>query len=804
MTNEAKRRRRRLILSTCVAAAGFAAPLAVRAADPAPPPGAAAGAPAPGAQVGEVIVTAERRAVDIQKSPLAITALSPRQLDAAFVNNAQGLNGLAPGLEITKASGFENLVSIRGVGSETPENSLTTVPGVSLFIDGVYIANTISLDQSLFDISDIEVLRGPQGALYGESSIGGAIIINTIQPQLNTFSGKADFSAGNYDLFRERGEVNIPIGDQFALVLSAQKYDHDGFTQDVAIPGFRLDDAHDESGKAELLWKPNDHFSATLTGEIYQSDQHGDAQKNINDPEPSPWQVFQDYPAHFRLTTQLYHLNLEYDGPWFEIKSVSAYQDLEHTQKEDSSRSAYSLIGEWDDVAAWNTAVHNMNQEIDILSLPGAKFQWIGGVFVMQQTTHQFVEEFECTTSAFQAPCPAPPPYVYGAIPALETETTSQIIAAAPSLAYGNNSHAVHKTAAVFAQGTYPILDNLRITGGIRYNYDYDADPSRNFAASGTSFADNKATTSEPTWRLEADWDVTSDNMLYLSGARGYKPGGANGSIGQAVVQPTFLPETSTAVEFGSKNLFLDQTLRLNASLFYAIHDNFQYIETDPAPFLGGIANVPRVDTYGAEFEGNWTSPDTHLRIEGNLALEHGEVVGTYRTIDSTIANMFEGPNFTGGFEDATFGPCAYYADYGYGYTAASRACYAQVEANATNVAGKSPPDMPNVSGSVAASYRFDFPWGSITPRIQEVYRGSEWARIFNAANLDWVPSYEVTNVYIEFAPTNSRLRLTLTGTNIFDVAGINSKYTDPYGTFTTSEQFIAPAQVIGTIAYSW
>src|SRR6202012_1650155 len=114
-------------------------------------------------------------------------AVGARQLDQSFVTNIAGLNGTVPSLEVTKASGFENLVTIRGVGSETPENSLTTTPGVSLFVDGVYIANTISPDQTLFDIDNIQVLRGPQGALYGESSIGGALIIESKQPVLKEF-----------------------------------------------------------------------------------------------------------------------------------------------------------------------------------------------------------------------------------------------------------------------------------------------------------------------------------------------------------------------------------------------------------------------------------------------------------------------------------------------------------------------------------------------------------------------------------------------------------------------------------------
>jgi iron complex outermembrane receptor protein len=177
---------------------------------------------APSAEVEGVIVTANRRASNLQATPLAITAISGDTLDKTFTNEISGLNAIVPSLEITKTSGFENLVTIRGVGSETPENAPTTVPGVSEFIDGVYIANTVSLDQTLFDIDHIEVLRGPQGALYGQSSIGGAITIVTKQPVLNTFDGSGDVSIGNYNLFRERAEVNVPVNDQVAVRASIQ------------------------------------------------------------------------------------------------------------------------------------------------------------------------------------------------------------------------------------------------------------------------------------------------------------------------------------------------------------------------------------------------------------------------------------------------------------------------------------------------------------------------------------------------------------------------------------------------------
>ena len=641
--------------------------------------------------VAPIVVNAERREVNIQKAPISITSVGPRQLDQSFITSAAGLNGTIPSLEITKASGFENLVTIRGVGSETPENSLTTTPGVSEFIDGVYIANTISLDQTLFDIGDIEILRGPQGALYGESSIGGAIILNTQQPKLNTWDGSADFSAGTYTLFRERGEVNIPLGDDFAVRVSAQKFDHDGFTNDVAIPGFRLDDQHDVSGKVALLWKPNDHFTATATAQLYYADQHGDAQKNSNDPSPDPRVVYQDYPAHFSLQNDLFHLNLEWDQPGFVVKSVTGYQYLAHVQQEDSSRSAFSLIGEYDDVAAWNTTVYNFTEEFDVLSKPGSKVKWDVGAFYMNQKSHQFVAEFECTVPG--SVCSAPT--------AAQLTVQPNIESAPPNnLDYGNDSHAVHWTYAVFGQFTYPVTDRFRVTGGARYNYDYDADPSFNFSAFGASSSDFKASTSEPTWRIEADYDLTPDNMIYVSASRGYKPGGVNGSYGQFLIPNTFAPETNTAFEIGSKNMFFDKMLRFNVSAFYYIHDNFQYIETDPIPFDGGISNIPRVDDYGAEFETNYVSTDGKLHIDGSLALERGTVVGEYKTVDSTVANALEGPNFSGqneeNFNTFTFGPCAFSGAY---YNPAGVACYNQVVGAATNIKGKQPPDMPQRVG---------------------------------------------------------------------------------------------------------
>jgi iron complex outermembrane receptor protein len=789
MSGSMGRTRRALMLSTCLVGlacvAGGAAAQQV-----------ASASTSASTQLQEVIVTAERRETDVQHTPDAVSVVSSRALDEQFINRITGLNAEVPSLEITKASGFENLVAIRGIGSETPENSLTTVPGVSEFIDGVYIANSISLDQTLFDVHDIEVLRGPQGALYGQSSTGGAILINTNQPELGRYSGAGDASFGNYNLYRERLEVNIPIGDTLALRLSGQKYDHTGFTNDVAIPGFKEDDAHDESGKAALLWKPTANFSATLTAQIYHSDQHGDAQKNIDDPESSPWSIYQDYPAHFKLTTQLYHLNLQWDLPWFTIKSVTAYQGLDHVQQEDSSRTAYSLASYYDDVAAWNTHVHNYTEELDFLSKSSGKVDWIAGLFGQYQGSKQYVLEYECT-----------PGYsCYGAPTSADLSASEQIANEGPNfpdnLYYGNLSHITHRSGSIFAQATWHATDALRVTAGIRGNWDYTRDVSFNFASPFLGTPDSSTTINPasvdavPTWRLEADYDVTPANMVYASYARGYKPGSVNGRSAQVVCSPTVatqcddvipadvLPEKNDAFEIGSKNYFLDHQLQLNVAGYYYIQSNFQYIEYSPIPFASGISNIPQIQDYGIEFESQYQSQDGRFHVGGTLALETGHISEPYKSIDSTLANAIE-----------TAAPC---------YSVYNSSCYYTVAQSAIQLQGKQPPDMPNVSGAFNASYRLDAFGGALTPRVQFIYRGREWARIFNDPTLDRVPAYDVVNLSVEYAPANSNLRISLIATNVGDVAGINSRYTDPYGTGQTSNQYIPPRQIIGSIAYSF
>jgi iron complex outermembrane recepter protein len=737
---------------------------------------AAAGPAASGGGLEEIVVTAERRTTNIQKTALSIAALKADTLEKSNVTQLADINGHVPSLVISKSSGYETVVTIRGVGLQTPENALTTSPGVSLFIDGVYVANTISLDQTLFDIDHIEVLRGPQGALYGQSSTGGAISIVTKQPVLNELSGTVDAQFGDYNLHRERGEINVPIGDTLAIRASVQEYAHDGFTKNNYFKNVYLDDANDTSGKFAILWQPIDEFKATLTTQFYSAATSGSAQKNILDPNPDPRVVTQDYPGNFTLNTNVSHLNLEYETPWFNIKSVTAYQYLDNSQREDGSRSTFAQFGAYDDVAAWNTKLYNYNEELDLVSNGDTNFDWITGIFLLSQKTQQFVAEFGGSTRPTPGDLIVPPD--------VESNPPSNIT-------FGQKIQATRVSYSWFAQGTYHITDDLRIVGGVRINRDNSTLWTTNF---GTPRFESSFHSIVPTWDSRLEYDLTPDNMLYASFSRGYKPGGPNGNFGFLNV-PTYVPETNTSFELGSKNQFLDKHLTVNVSAFYYLYKDMQFLYTDPIPFSGGVGNIPSTHIWGGEMESSYIGgPEDRLKIDTTLGLEDGEIEGNFLALDSTVQSRITQNN-----PACAFGiPPSFAGPFG------QPACWAAELKAIRNIGGNSPAQMPNVTASIAVSYDFPVYAGTLTPRVEYIYRGAFWQRIFAEPSVDRVPAYSLVNLNFEYVPDDSPWKVDFAVTNLFDTAGVNSRYTDPYGTFTTSQQFIPPRQILGMVSYKF
>ena len=716
----------------------------------------------------EVTVTAEKLQVDLQKAPMAVTAISGTELDKSNAMGLSGLNGLVPGTTVTNSGGYETIVTIRGVGSETPESEYTAQPGISFNVDGVPVANTIWLDQALFDIDQIEVLRGPQATIFGQASAGGAINIITKQPVLKVFGGAADVSYGSYNLIRLRDAINAPVGDTLAIRASVQKSSHDGFARDTDIPNYRLDDANDYSGKVAVLWSPVDNFSATVTGQVYHANQNGAEQKSIRDTNPDPRVVSQDYPGRFRLDAQLYYANLNWGLPWGTAKSTTSLQYLRHSQQVDGSRSDLATLGFYDDIAVWSTWVRNITQEVSLSSTPGGKLDWIAGTFYMTQRTHEYVVEFEGTR--------AQPDLT---LPSLSTTTLPN------NLFFEHDAHVDHVEWAPYLQMTYHLTDALRVTAGGRYNHDSYSGTVATFSnllGGPVLVSYGKA---KLTGKVELQYDLAPNRTVYASVTHGYKPGGLNNNPGAVQIADEFRPEGINAYEMGSKNRFFDDTLGVNIAAYYYRYKDLQFIAMDPIPYDYGIANIPETHLWGEEAEVSYLALHSRLRVNANISIANGEMTKNYYTLDSTTVNNIYASN-----------PAC--------VDIFSADCIRAVGNSDKNTKGNASPKIPHLQGSFNVAYTETIGAYALIPRIEYVYRGHFIYRVFNEGTQDRVPSYGIWNISFELLPPSRHWTVSAAISNLFNEAGVNSKYTDPFGTYQTSEEFIPPRQIIGTIAYKF
>jgi iron complex outermembrane receptor protein len=769
-----------------------------------PAAGALAAADAPALE--EIVVTAERREVNLQKAPLSVTAVTAESLATANITEITGLNGTVPGLVVARSGGGERMISIRGVGSETPENT-NTQPGVSYHVDGVYIFNSIAANAAFIDVGQVEVLRGPQGTTFGQGSTGGTINIVTNQPSLQALAGSIDVSAGNHDFIKANAALNLPLGSTLAVRGAIQHNKHDGYAVATEVPGFdeyELDQQDETGWKLAGLWQPVNNFSLTLSTIQYRSETNGPAQKNILDPNPDPRELTQDYPGKSVIDTELYYGVGRYDAGFATIKSITSYQKLYSLQAWDadglSSDLFYDLtfnpvsfVGvRYDHVPAWRTRTESWTQEINMSSNGGGRFNWIvGGVYLWSKNSQYIVEYRSGADNEILRP----------AIP----ETTAWNDPAVAHITYAELSEITREAYAGYFEASYDVTDALKIIAGARYNHDKFS--GRSDSMSGGASGQTSGAFLQPipteglktgkwTGKAAIQYEFTRRNMVYLSFTRGFKPGGLNSSASNGGssytalgwedgIRPTYRPERLDSFELGMKNRFFGNRAQLNISAFLYDYKNMQFLEEDPVLFGEGISNAPSAKIYGLELEGNWLLNE-NWKIDGTLSLTEGEFNEDYYALDPV--NAAEAQN-AAGFPDYLFWS---------NFFAAASARRAARE----NINGNAVPKLPKVQGTVAVSYTGRVGPGELTARAQVIYRGKYNYRLFNEGTADKTPDYAQVNLFAQYAPDNSNMWASLTITNLFDKAGINSRFSDPYGSAQTYDTYIAPRQVFGTIGY--
>lgn len=733
-------------------------------------------APAPAAPdaepIADIVVVGEKREISLQAAPLAITAVNSDALRQRNATELADLNGFVPGLTVTKSEGNERIIAIRGIGYETAQNP-NSQPGVAFHVDGVYIAHVVALNQDLLDVDHVEVLRGPQGTVFGQTSTGGAINVITRKPVLGRTTGEASVSYGNYNYVRSEATLNLPLGQNLAVRGTVQYLRHDGYAWATKVPGyakFPLDDADNIGGHASLLWQPFSDFSVTLSGQIFNADHHAAAQKctlcsvdplngsltYIADPDPNPRAVTQDFGGFYHTKTRMAYLTVSktFDDK-VTLKSVSAYQYLNKNQTGDNDR--YTYANYYDNLVRWIDYSSTFTQEVSLASTPNKTLEWVVGGFWLRQNAAQDILEY--STNGFAVD------------PSNGQHTNFQ-----------TNSPYQHTTWAGYGQGIWHATDKLDLIAGARYNWDkISAQPIQYFAV----VPPRGATSNAVTGKISAQYQLAPSHMVYVTGSKGYKPSGVTFAGDSIWVKSSYKKETVWAAELGTKNDFFGKTLRLNAAGYYYWYKDFQFTAEDPVPFAGGTANIPKAETYGVEFESMWAATN-RLRFDGTLSLAKGKFKGTYYAIDRQTAQDVRATTF------AQLGyPAAYYYD---------PRIISAVEASAQNTDGHKIPKLPGVQGNVAATYTVPLGGGDLTLRGEVLYRGKFNSRIFAVAKYDTIPAYTLGNIYIEYKPTASPFTFSFTATNVTDALGVSNKFADPYGSGTTSVEYIPPRQVFGTV----
>lgn len=553
-----------------------------------------AAAPAETNKIQEVVVTATKVATPASKTPLALSVVGGEDLRDAGINDPMSLEQVAPGLEIAKDSG-RLLVAIRGIVSTASDERGD--PSASFNVDGLYIARFEAQGGAFMDLDRIEVLRGPQGTLYGRNSTAGAINLITRKPT-KKFEGRIDAEVGSYGSQRIEGVINQPLSDRWAIRVAAQKSQRDGYINPGPNTGTPMDSTDDYAARVHLLGQLTSDTSLLLTAET--SHQGG------GNSTPAPLSNFFDGTAingGNDIRNPVYKdigSSAQRTAGQFVGATKPAFTDNTHSSLRAELKSTLS-VGELTYQLGYQTSDMNGRQNGRFFSNP-----W----YAEGTGSSSAVSNELRLNSVGQGPLK----WVVGAY-AFDEDISrfTNFVTAIPSTAgfvLRFDGKVKNSARAVFGQTTYSIMPTTRLTAGARYTEDKkSADYVHNGAYSrpdgglfpASPFTNSKSYTNT-SWRLGVDHDLNPTTMLYAAVATGFKSGGFNVGTNGTEIKPEYL----RSIEGGVKSRLMDGRLQLSAGVFDYSYDNIQVTSVVALPAGGTAAittNAAKASLRGGEFE---------------------------------------------------------------------------------------------------------------------------------------------------------------------------------------------------------
>ncbi|MDX2224640.1 MAG: TonB-dependent receptor [Rhodospirillaceae bacterium] len=595
----------------------------------------------------EIVVTAERREANLQTVPISVTAFTAAEIERRQITDTFDLVQFVPNLSVfhnASSLGTANAYYIRGIGN--PESVATTDVPVGTYIDDIYVPRQQSANLNLFEVERVEVLRGPQGTLFGRNTTGGAVNIVSRKPE-DDFYAKVEGVYGRFNRMEGRATVNAPLSSTVFAMVSAFALDDDGFMTSVVNPA--NDDYGEEEGwgvRGAFRLMPNDTVDWNISAtRLYTANFLAGtaAPATLRNPVP----IAQTYAGAWRRTTERLascstgetprqwlangcawnevretaatsNIKLDFDG--VTINVITGYRNMDHRYSLDFLNNRPEFVSGF---LITNDGSHNLfSQEVKLSgALMDGRLNYVGGAFYMKEDNLTDFQDY----LAFNRGAPG-----ITADRLLENDT---------------------KSFAFYTQWDYDITDKLRLTAGVRWTQEdktLELDFFRPTVFTEANIAgSNDFTSARWTPKVSVQYQFTEDVMAYASATNGFKSGGWNGRATNTNAFRDFREETVWSYEAGMRSDLLDDRLRLNVTAFWAEFEDLQINSAIPGqtPPVFIAQNSGDSRTKGLELEVSavlaegWTAFSSLGLQDAKFTRLSREALTAGFTLDSTVAS---------------------------------------------------------------------------------------------------------------------------------------------------------------------
>lgn len=501
----------------------------------------------------EVVVTAQYREESLAKTPISMTAITADELDRGNLQQINDILDDVPGVTLARGAAG-SFFTVRGISSIQGGGEID--PGIAFNVDGIYNPFSSAALMSFFDVNRVEVLRGPQGTLYGRNAIAGVVNVLTNDPRFDGFSGNARVGYGNHGAVTLMSAANLPVTQDVAIRVVGNYQTRDGYLANGN------DDLNTMSWRAKLLARPTDTLTLGLTFDTGRYWGNGTGMAAIKPYADDPWEGLPDLAPPFqRVDAYGYSGLVQWDAGPVTVTYIPAYKSNDW----DNQATSGAFVS--------RTYIYDTQQthELRVSSNdPDARLNWQGGAFYYDANNRKGLN--------------------------FPFATIRQKVAT--------------ESVAAFAQTDYSLADRTRLTAGLRFTRDSKTEDGENYTASGVLLGevrDVNSTWNSWTYKLGVEQDILESSMLYGNVSTGFKAGGISLSIGP---EGSFDPEKLTAYQVGMKNRLLDGRLSIDSELYYYDYSNYQAAYTSLNPAFGGniriIANAGAAKIKGGEIESSF------------------------------------------------------------------------------------------------------------------------------------------------------------------------------------------------------